>query len=248
MNDLNSLTECLVDWDVETRMQAGSLRRKAFAISIVIEAFLLAMLLVWPLLMPGSLHGSYRVMPLPPFPGLTRPAAFQQHPSEPHSQIRRSGYLLTLTQGPVRPQIHSGPAASSIEPLDLPGTADGGVYGTGIPGATGDHPLNIQPPHTVHPPARPIFVSSGVMEAMLIHRVQPEYPSPARMMRLTGTVELRAVIGTDGQVREIVVLSGNPILARAAVDAVREWRYQPTKLDNQSVEVETFITVKFVSE
>ena len=83
---------------------------------------------------------------------------------------------------------------------------------------------------------------------MLIHRVQPEYPSPARMMRLTGTVELRAVIGTDGQVREIVVLSGNPILARAAVDAVREWRYQPTKLDNQPVEVETSIIVKFVSE
>jgi len=84
------------------------------------------------------------------------------------------------------------------------------------------------------------------MEAMLVHRVQPDYPEIARAMHLSGTVRLRALISTDGRVRELTVLSGNPILARAAVAAVSEWRYRPTLLSGQPVEVETLITVNFV--
>ena len=90
------------------------------------------------------------------------------------------------------------------------------------------------------------MVSLGVMDASLIHRVQPDYPPIAKLMRLSGTVVLRAVIGTDGEVRQIEVLSGNPILAEAARAAVRQWRYRPTLLDGQAVEVETQVTVNFV--
>lgn len=96
------------------------------------------------------------------------------------------------------------------------------------------------------PAGKPRMVSLGVMDASLIHRVQPEYPPMAKLMRLSGTVVLRAVIGTDGEVRQIEVLSGNPILAEAARAAVREWRYRPTLLDGQAVEVETQVTVNFV--
>lgn len=84
------------------------------------------------------------------------------------------------------------------------------------------------------------------MAGDLVHRVQPSYPEIARAMHLSGTVRLEAVIGPDGTVRNLVVLSGSPILARAAVEAVREWRYRPTLLDRALVEVETYITVNFI--
>ena len=84
------------------------------------------------------------------------------------------------------------------------------------------------------------------MDGSLIRRVEPDYPRIAIITRLSGTVVLRATIGTDGEVRGIEVLSGNPILAEAARAAVRQWRYRPTLLDGQPVEVETQITVNFV--
>jgi len=84
------------------------------------------------------------------------------------------------------------------------------------------------------------------MLGALVYRVDPLYPEIARAMHLSGTVRLRAIIGTDGSVRNLEVLSGNPILARAAVAAVRQWRYRPTRLNGGAVEVETLVTVKFV--
>ena len=77
-------------------------------------------------------------------------------------------------------------------------------------------------------------------------RKEPEYPAAARLMHLQGMVRLRAIIGKDGSVSSLEVLSGNPILVQAAVAAVREWRYRPTRLNNEAVEVETYITVTFV--
>jgi protein TonB len=66
------------------------------------------------------------------------------------------------------------------------------------------------------------------------------------LIHLSGTVRLHAVIGTDGRVRELEVLSGNPIFVPSAMAAVRQWRYQPTRLSGEAVEVETYITVEFV--
>ena len=86
------------------------------------------------------------------------------------------------------------------------------------------------------------------MQARLVHRVQPEYPMAAKILHLAGTVELEAIIGTDGSIRQLEVLSGNPILAQAACDAVQQWQYQPTRLSGQPVEVETHITVTFVMQ
>ena len=84
------------------------------------------------------------------------------------------------------------------------------------------------------------------MEAMLVHRVQPEYPGLAKNIGLSGTVILRARIGTDGVVRDLQLVSGNALLAHAALAAVQQWRYQPTTLNGQPVEVETQVTVNFV--
>lgn len=104
-----------------------------------------------------------------------------------------------------------------------------------------------QPPEAVHHNG-PLHVSTGMMEASLIRRVQPVYPPAARVMHLSGTVRLRALIGTDGNVRQLEVLNGNPILVQSALAAVRGWRYRPTFLNGEAVEVETYITVHFVLE
>ena len=121
--------------------------------------------------------------------------------------------------------------------------------GPELPGGldTGSRLPVIRPPET--PPERgPLHKGEGVMQAMLIHRVQPEYPAIAKAVHISGTVQLRAIIGKDGLVRELEVTSGNPLLAQSAKAAVREWRYRPTLLNREPVEVETYITVNFILE
>ncbi len=89
-------------------------------------------------------------------------------------------------------------------------------------------------------------MSEGVMAAMLVNRVKPEYPAIARAAHISGAVHLRAIISKDGTVRELEVVDGNPLLAQAAKVAVQNWRYQPTRLNGEPVEVETYVTVNFI--
>lgn len=93
---------------------------------------------------------------------------------------------------------------------------------------------------------RRVPVTSTIEAAKLISRVQPVYPPLAIQARIQGNVVLHAIIGRDGEVSELQVLSGHPLLVNAAVEAVRQWRYSPTLLNGQAVEVETTITVSFV--
>jgi TonB family protein len=79
----------------------------------------------------------------------------------------------------------------------------------------------------------------------LLQRVEPEYPEDARQRHIEGPVVLKVLVGTDGAVQELKVVSGDPLLAKAATDAVRRWRFQPHHLDNRLVEFETRITVNF---
>ncbi len=78
-----------------------------------------------------------------------------------------------------------------------------------------------------------------------MHRFPPEYPEEAKQARIQGTVRLDVIIGKDGGVQELNVLSGDPTLAQAAARAVREWRYQPIEIRGHAVEVRTEIDVTF---
>ena len=84
-----------------------------------------------------------------------------------------------------------------------------------------------------------------MLEGNLIRRVEPAYPSLARSARIQGQVVLSAVIGKNGAIENLRVLSGHPMLVGAAVDAVRQWRYRPYILNGDAIEVETQITVNF---
>jgi TonB family protein len=91
----------------------------------------------------------------------------------------------------------------------------------------------------------PIMVSQGVSGGLLERKVQPIYPAEARSMRLQGPVVLQAVIDEVGKVRNLRTVSGDSVLARAAMDAVRQWRYRPYRLNGQPVKMPTQITVNF---
>lgn len=94
-------------------------------------------------------------------------------------------------------------------------------------------------------PDKPVRVSEGVMQGRRIHKVVPVYPGHARSARIQGVVHLQAIIGRDGRVRELQVISGHPWLVSAAVDAVRQWLYQPTTLSGVPVEIITEVKVTF---
>lgn len=85
-----------------------------------------------------------------------------------------------------------------------------------------------------------------VTPAKLITRVNPTYPPLARQARISGTVELKVVITQQGDVTQIDLISGHPLLVQSAIDAVRQWKYDPTRLNDEPVEVDTTIEVIFV--
>ena len=94
------------------------------------------------------------------------------------------------------------------------------------------------------PPLR-IAIGGNVQAAGLINRVQPVYPEEASKEKISGTVKLHVVIAKDGKIQQIQVVSGHPLLVQAAIDAVRQWQYQPTLLNGQPVEVDTQVDVVF---
>ena len=94
------------------------------------------------------------------------------------------------------------------------------------------------------PPVR-VRVGGRVRKARLIHQVPPVYPVEAIEQEITGRVELEAVISVEGLIQQVKVLSGDPLLAESALEAVRQWRYQPTKLNGLEVEVITSIEIFF---
>ena len=90
-----------------------------------------------------------------------------------------------------------------------------------------------------------VRISQSVSQAFLITKVQPQYPESARKGRIQGDVLLKTIIDSDGNVAEVTLISGQPELVPAAIDAVRQWKYTPYKLDGKSVTVETQVTVRF---
>ena len=115
----------------------------------------------------------------------------------------------------------------------------GGVIGGVIGGAGAAGPLRQSRT------CRAYAVGGAVQDAKLVNRVQPIYPPLARQTRISGTVKLHAIIGKSGAVEQLQVVSGHPLLVQAALDAVRQWRYQPTLLNGEPVEVDTEIDVIF---
>jgi len=249
MSDLGSLSECLVDNDPAVRVRARRLRSKALVLSVALEALILAALLVWPLISPGALTAHYIVTPAPPYSG--GGAAHHEQPTMHHPH---ASSFPTICLAVCAPALHPQAPASASEAPDIGLNEGQGGEGPGQPGigpgfltgGTGDRVIVPEPPHAESPHVRPTRMSEGVMAAMLVNRVDPQYPKIARAAHISGVVHLRAIIAKNGTVRELEVVDGNPLLAQAARVAVQNWRYQPTRLNGEPVEVETYVTVNFI--
>jgi TonB family protein len=107
------------------------------------------------------------------------------------------------------------------------------------------------PPYVATPAPPPMHlpqklrVSQGAMESNLLHKVQPKYPQEAKSDHIPGDVILQATVDRDGAVRTLRLVYGTPVLAQAALDAVRQWKYRPYTLNGEPVEVETTIKIRF---
>ena len=170
-----------------------------------------------------------------------------------------------VEQVPSDPSSTSGPTSSVPSPTVV--TLGGGTSGICLiciaadPKTGGDGPPydpyveNSDLPrgladghgHSVKP-GGPKRIISILSEGQLVNRVEPVYPHIAAISGIQGQVKLHAIIGRDGRIQSLSAISGHPLLLRAALEAVEQWRYRPYVLNGETVEVETFITVNFKKE
>ena len=240
------LRNCLVEGDSDQERRVHRNKRRAIIFSIVLQILVVAALVLFPLLSKGE-NIAGRVIMFPPVPygrGGTpnQERNFRRSPHSGHSVCR------FCPPQSVPNHIESHVAAGNVDLNDPSEPIGPGIPGvpTGIDGGLtplGARREQVAPEVPLKPPASRQRVSESVQQAMLYHRVEPVYPALAIQIRHEGRVELHAFISTDGSIELLEVLSGDPLLIPSALAAVRQWRYHPTLLNGQPVEVDTHITV-----
>jgi periplasmic protein TonB len=231
-------------------------KRKSFATvtSFILNCLAIGVMLIMPLAFPEGLPKAqlltFLVAPPPPPPPPPPAAEVQRVVRQVQTDMLNTGQLRTPSRIPRRVQMireeDAPPPMPSVGgvvggvPGGIPGGQLGGVIG-GIVSATS----NAAIPKFVPVTPQRVRISQGVTRGLLIQKVEPQYPPLARAARVQGDVVLSAVIDTNGQITNLQLVSGHPMLVPAAIAAVKQWRYKPYLLNGQPVEVETTITVIF---
>jgi periplasmic protein TonB len=240
---LGSLQSCLVEGDPEQSARERRVRRKALVSSVLLQASLLGALILVPLFAKPAHLERPIVTPIPPY---RQAAARAENTTRPRTEVRQ---ICVVCFNPRPAPLTAASRSESNQPRDP--FANSPTNGLAmIPCATGSGCIDIRaegprPPVTNEARRdKPRILHPGHIDpAMLIHRVEPVYPTLARQTRRSGRVELRAVIATDGTIQSLQVVSGDPLFYQSAMDAVRQWRYKPTVLNGEPVEIDTFISV-----
>jgi protein TonB len=144
--------------------------------------------------------------------------------------------IQMIKEDEAPPQMAAAGVVGGV-PGGIPGGQMGGVLGGIINSGTVAVPKVAAPQR--------VRVSAGVTSGLLVRKVNPVYPPLARQARISGTVVLRAVISKDGSIENLSLVSGHPMLAPAAIDAVKQWKYKPYLLNGEPVEVDTEVQVNF---
>jgi periplasmic protein TonB len=211
-------------------------------VSLIIQATAVAALLLIPLIytqtLPNAMLNTFLVAPPPPAPP----------PPPAQAVVKQVVKTKTFTPTPaVAPtMIPKKIEMVKDEPPPSVATPDVG----GVPGGTGSVLGGIgagAAPPPPPPPAAPsrIKVGGAVQAASLVNKVTPVYPAIAKTAHVQGTVVLHAIIAKDGSVEKLQYVSGPPLLMASAMSAVKEWKYKPTELNGQPVEVDTTVQVVF---
>ncbi len=221
------------------------------ALSFLLQFAIVFVMILIPLIyteaLPKQMLTTFLVAPPPP-PPPPPPAAAVQRIVKPVARLIHNGQMTAPTVIPKKvsmikeeelpPDVGAVGVTGGV-PGGVPGGQAGGVLG-GIIGGTG---AGLPPPPKVTP--KSIRVGGNVAQANLIRQVTPVYPAIAKTAHISGTVLLHAIIGKDGTVQDLQYVSGPPLLMRSAMDAVRQWRYKPTLLNGEPVDVDTTISVVF---
>jgi len=216
-------------------------RRWTALVSFALQATIVAVALVYPLLNPQSLPRIMRPVWVPASRGEIAP---RPTPSRPSQRSVPAQHTIVVNQhrftfhriADLEPRSEPSPPGFTPEPG--PSGNREGVWN--VPLSTFATPVPVPVP--VRRPPR----MSVIMEGNLITRIQPKYPVIARQIGLQGTVIVKAIISREGNIEKAVPVSGPPLLAPAAIQAVEQWKYRPYYLNGEPIEVETQITVHFV--
>ena len=251
---LTTLTDCLVDADTAASARFGRGRRNAFGASALVQFCAICVLLIWPLFATGSRLIAKSTVVIPPYGGMPHAdrAPASQQPSPPRDHGNHIPTIQNQIIAPTRIPPRIDEADDKDGGTNVPPSANTNGTGTNYSGPVGlipipdtnpTAPLPPMPITTAPTPRPPVRVSEGVVMASLIHRVEPIYPMIAKQIHLEGVVELRAIIARDGTVQQLEVVRGNAILALAARNAVIQWKFRPTLLNGEPIEVDTYFTV-----
>ena len=240
------VASCLVEGDLASVTGARRSRSGAFGISLAIESLVLGLLVVVPLFNTIAQPHLRPMLPVQISFFHQRPQANQDQRVTANFPGHVPGILdpyQHITAIPsVRDFTHvAGPEQlTDLDAPDIPGA---------IPITESAGPQLMREPQPIAPAPQierhPLKLSQGVLEAQLVSRMEPRYPPIAVMTKTEGTVLLHAFISREGRITSLEVVSGNPLLIHAALEAVQQWRYRPTMLSGEPVEVETTIAVVF---
>jgi periplasmic protein TonB len=224
-------------------------RGRTTTFAIILEIALIGVMVLLPLIfteaLPKQQLMTFLVAPPPPPPPPPPSAA----PVKIVKQIQTdivNGALRTPTKIPQKIQmIKEDEAPPQMAATGVVGGVPGGIPGGQMGGVIGG--IISSTPVAVPKVATPqrVRVSSGVSTGLLIRKVNPNYPPLARQARIQGTVVLHAVISKEGSIENLTLVSGHPMLAPAAIDAVKQWKYKPYLLNGEPVEVDTEVQVNF---
>jgi protein TonB len=221
------------------------------AISFILQILLIGVLVLLPLIfteaLPKAQLMTFLVAPPPPPPPPPPAAIPEVKIVKPRTSDLDNGQLRTPTAIPKKVAMikEDEPPPPSTGVAGVVGGVPGGMPGGAVGGVLGGIISNA--PAVVPKAAAPqrVRVSQGVSQGLLVHQVKPNYPPLARQARIQGTVVLQALISKDGSIENLHLISGHPMLAPAAIDAVKQWKYKPYFLNGEPVEVETTINVNF---
>jgi periplasmic protein TonB len=220
-------------------------------VSTAFQVAFLAVLILIPLIyteaLPKTYFATMLTAPPPPPPPPPPPVATQVVRVKPQVHLMDAGKLMQPKAIPKDIKIIKEEAEPDMGAVGMAGGVPGGVAGGSMGGVLGGviGGMGAAPPPPKPKLSGPLRVGGNVQAAKIINRVQPVYPPLARQTRISGTVRLHAIISKDGTIQQLEVVSGHPLLQQAALDAVRQWRYQPTLLNGEPVEVDTTIDVIF---
>lgn len=215
------------------------------------ESFVVAVIVLVPILWPQAMPRPQALLMLlsPPAP-VSPPAAVVVKPHATHAPISPARFTMpSAIPKTIATIVDDAPTVAG----GIPGIGDPAgdpvltaILGTPLEAVARPLPVKALDPKPPAETAAPKRIRTSTLElSRLIRRVEPAYPPLAKLAHVSGTVELTGVIGTDGHIRELKALSGNPLLIRAAIDAVSQWIYAPPVLNGERVEVIAPITVNF---